>query len=231
MKEIPIISVVIPVFNGERFLTKAIDSVISQTYRPLEIIVIDDGSTDSTKLKLTAYPEVKYFYQNNQGVSSARNLGIKKASGELITFLDHDDLLISDSIQRRADYFHNNLDINCLITMHQSFLEQGFDQPPWIPDTEFKEGTYGFGYLMAKRSMLEKVGGFNPKFRTGEFMEFFFHLKDFGFEIAKLPEITVLRRIHGENLSKNVRAMRENLLKSAKASIERQKGSSESNEK
>lgn len=92
IKPMPQISVIIPTYNRERFVTKAIDSVLNQTFTDFEIIVIDDGSTDGTGRMLTAYgKKIRYTYQENSGVSSARNVGIEQARGKWIAFLDSDD--------------------------------------------------------------------------------------------------------------------------------------------
>jgi len=86
------VSVIIPAYNGAAFLPEAIDSVLAQDYEPLEILVVDDGSTDDTHDVLRPYaPRIRYFYQENRGPSAARNLGIERARGDLIAFLDADD--------------------------------------------------------------------------------------------------------------------------------------------
>jgi len=88
----PLVSVIIPTYNREKFVTLAIDSVINQTFKDYELIVIDDGSTDNTKNVLKQYnAKIHYIYQNNSGVSAARNAGIKVARGEWLAFLDSDD--------------------------------------------------------------------------------------------------------------------------------------------
>jgi glycosyltransferase involved in cell wall biosynthesis len=223
MSNEPLVSVVIPVHNGERYLADAIQSVLSQSYRPLEIIVVDDGSLDTTAEVVGEYPEVGYVYQDHQGVSVARNRGLDEAKGELITFLDHDDILLPDSIRRRVEYMKNHSGVWCLISKHRSYLEQDVNQAPWIPEVEFTEGSYGFGYLMARRSVLAALGGFDPEYRTGELMDLFFRAEVTNYTIGKFPEITVLRRVHGKNLSRNVKAMRVNLLQSARATIQRKR--------
>jgi glycosyltransferase involved in cell wall biosynthesis len=92
IRPMPLISVIIPTYNRARFVVKAIDSVLNQKFTDYEIIVIDDGSTDDTQTVLVPYSNnIRYIYQENAGVSAARNTGIKKASGEWISFLDSDD--------------------------------------------------------------------------------------------------------------------------------------------
>ncbi len=97
---LPLISVIIPTFNAVDFLQRAIESVLHQTYRNFEILVIDDGSTDNTRLVTQESKVIKYFYQENKGLSSARNIGIQKSKGEYLVFLDADDWLEKDALQQ-----------------------------------------------------------------------------------------------------------------------------------
>jgi len=96
---LPIVSVIIPCYNQGKYLSKAIESVLEQTYRHFEIIVVDDGSVDDTKTVATVYPEVKYVFQRNQGLAAARNTGIENCKGSLIVFLDSDDWLVPEALQ------------------------------------------------------------------------------------------------------------------------------------
>ncbi|MDH5436731.1 MAG: glycosyltransferase, partial [Gammaproteobacteria bacterium] len=109
----PTISVVIAVFNGAKTVKRAIESVLSQTYSALEIIVVDDGSTDNTAEIVKSFSEpVKYFYQDNAGVSVARNNGVGQAQGEWIAFLDADDWYYPDRLRWHAEWIEedDNLD-------------------------------------------------------------------------------------------------------------------------
>ena len=99
----PLISVIIPTYNQAQFIEEAVESVLGQSYRNLEIIVVDDGSTDNTKDILRSYIEKKkihYFYQENSGVSSARNMGVRVSHGEYISFLDSDDFWAAEHLQQ-----------------------------------------------------------------------------------------------------------------------------------
>lgn len=98
------ISVVIPTYNRYDSLKRALDSVYKQTYQPAEVIVIDDGSDDATAQIIELFPNIKYFYQENSGVSSARNLGIKKATSTWIAFLDSDDEWHKDKLQEQIAF-------------------------------------------------------------------------------------------------------------------------------
>jgi glycosyltransferase involved in cell wall biosynthesis len=115
----PKVSVIIPTFNCGQYVTEAIESVLTQTYKDIEIIVVDDGSTDNTKETLKPYIEhglIQYFYQTNQGPGAARNTGIRAARGEYIAFLDADDLLSSESLSLRKELLDDNEDIILVFT-------------------------------------------------------------------------------------------------------------------
>ncbi len=105
------ISVVIPTYNRYAPLKRALESVFSQTIQPIEVIVIDDGSVDETSQIIKDFPNIKYFYQKNRGVSSARNLGIKKSTSEWVAFLDSDDTWHKDKLKRQIDFHKQNSDL------------------------------------------------------------------------------------------------------------------------
>jgi glycosyltransferase involved in cell wall biosynthesis len=94
----PLVSVIIPAYNAERYLIEALDSVRAQGHRPLEVIMVDDGSTDGTAGVVAQYPDVRYVYQANRGPAAARNAGLRLAQGDLIAFLDADDVWSDDKL-------------------------------------------------------------------------------------------------------------------------------------
>ncbi len=102
------VSVVIPTYNRYHILKRALESVYAQSYPAFEVIVIDDGSSDNTAQIQEDFPNIKYFYQNNSGVSSARNLGIKKAVNKWIAFLDSDDEWHENKLQEQVTFHKNN---------------------------------------------------------------------------------------------------------------------------
>lgn len=105
----PRVSVVIPTFNCGQFIRRTVKSALAQTYRDLEVIVVDDGSTDGTRSILSEYgSSVRYIFQSNQGASAARNAALEKASGEFIAYLDADDLWVPDKLARQVEYLDAN---------------------------------------------------------------------------------------------------------------------------
>jgi glycosyltransferase involved in cell wall biosynthesis len=105
----PAVTVIIPTFNRARFLAEAVDSVLSQDFQDLEIVVVDDGSTDETLDILQTYPSVEVIRQHRQGVSAARNAGIARAKGAFIAFLDSDDLWLPKKLSVQVDFFDHDL--------------------------------------------------------------------------------------------------------------------------
>lgn len=110
------VSIVIPVFNGENYLRQAIDSALSQTYPYVEVIVVDDGSTDGTARLCQSYGDkIQYFYKENGGVSSAVNLGISKMQGEYFSWLSHDDVYHPDKIEKQIKALHCSTDKTTIV--------------------------------------------------------------------------------------------------------------------
>lgn len=123
---LPLVSIIIPTYNYGRYLAKALQSCLEQTYGNLEIIVVDDGSVDDTGEIVRPFGDrVVYLFQENQGVSSARNAGLARASGEFIAFLDADDYLLADSIAVRAHVLMGNPEIGIVFTDTYSCDEKG----------------------------------------------------------------------------------------------------------
>src|SRR6056297_2743784 len=120
------ISVIIPTYNRGHIITRAIDSALRQTYRDFEIIVIDDGSTDNTRTVLEPYQDqIKYFYQENRGVTEARNKGIKESYGEFIAFLDSDDYWLPEKLEMQMNYFKNHPEVAMVYTRHWKEIDTG----------------------------------------------------------------------------------------------------------
>jgi Glycosyltransferases involved in cell wall biogenesis len=107
-----LVSVIIAVYNGEKYISQAIESLFNQTYKNVEIILVDDGSTDNTSKIAKQYDNIKYIYQQNKGQSSARNLGISAANGEYLAFLDADDLYREDKIEKQVKILKENDNIH-----------------------------------------------------------------------------------------------------------------------
>ncbi|MBI3801342.1 MAG: glycosyltransferase [Deltaproteobacteria bacterium] len=162
-----LISCIIPVFNGERYLREAIESIFNQTYRPLEVIVVDDGSTDDTPSVVTSYGEqVRCLRQANAGPGAARNLGLTGARGEFVAFLDADDLWHPEKLARQMARFATRAELAFCLTHLQNFwILELQEEAAKLRDHRFMQPLPGYASqtLLAKRTVFDTIGQFNPQ--------------------------------------------------------------------
>jgi glycosyltransferase involved in cell wall biosynthesis len=218
-----LVSVIVAVYNGERFLAEALDSVFAQDYRPMEVIIVDDGSTDRTAEIARSFPQARYFFQRNQGLSAARNAGIAAARGDLIALLDADDVMLPNKLTVQAQYLREHPDVGCVLCRQKILLEPGTPPPAWLtPDRIFGDpGGIPPCSAVIRRSELDRAGGYDPTYRIAIGMEWLGRLRDHGVVIAVVPEILLVRRVHDSNMTHQNRKMREGLLRGLKGKIDR----------
>src|SRR3989338_243061 len=122
-----LVSIIIAAYNKAEFTCRAIDSVLNQTYPHIEIIVVDDGSTDDTRQRVSAYGDkVRYFYKENGGACSARNYGIRLAQGEYIALMDCDDMYEASKIELSVDYLRTHPEVGFVHTAAYFVDEEGW---------------------------------------------------------------------------------------------------------
>jgi glycosyltransferase involved in cell wall biosynthesis len=185
-------TLVIPTFNGAKMLGEAIESGLAQDYDPLEIIVVDDGSTDTTEELVRSFASVRYVRQANAGPSAARNRGIRLATGEFVGFLDADDLAPPTKMSVQVGYLQRHSDVGCVLGRH----ELVGDPPTWFD----VEGVPLIS-LVTRRSLLLEIGGFDTTLAVAEDRDLLVRLREAGARIEFLSDIVLTRRFHGENLS------------------------------
>lgn len=223
--EQPLVSVIIPVYNGARFLRAALESVFAQTYRPFEVIVVDDGSKDDSGAIAQSFSAVHYIHQENQGVAAARNNGIAVARGEFFAFLDQDDLWQPEKLRMQVDHLLNNPELGYTLTNQQYFLEPGVTLPPWFRKELLTTVHTGWvlGTLVVRRTVFEQVGGFATGYSAANDSDWFFRAKAAGVPMAVVPELLLLKRIHEANDSGRAKEILSELLKVVKTSLDRQR--------
>ncbi|MBW4576553.1 MAG: glycosyltransferase [Aphanothece sp. CMT-3BRIN-NPC111] len=221
----PLVSTIIVVKNGEPYLTEAIDSVISQTYKRYEVIVVDGQSTDKTEKIVKKYPQLRYILQTGDGLADARNTGIEAARGELIAFLDCDDLWAANKLQAQVDCLVSYPNIQYAIARLKLFLEPGCSLRPGFNKESFGQPQLGYtpGTLIARKSLFAQVGLFNPKFKIGCDVDWFARVKDRHIPMAVISEVLLYKRIHSTNLSGNIKVNKQELLSVVKQSVIRQR--------
>ncbi len=227
------ISVVIPAYNAERFLGEAIESVLSQTRRPEELIVIDDGSTDGTLAVARRYPEVTAISQPDGGPSAARNRGISKSDGDLICFHDAEDLMEPEKLSIQAGLMDDNPQLGCVMTTQSLLHEPGAELPFWSPGSDvpvrriapdtwtLSEHLPGLGGSMIRRAAAVETGGFDEELSHAEDLDFLQRATERGVVMATIVRPLMVRRIHGDILTQDPAASRAAMFLMPKKQIER----------
>lgn len=221
----PLVSVIVPVYNGERYLACALQSIFDQDYHPFEVIVIDDGSTDNSAEIAQSYKEIHYIYQPNQGVTVTRNVGISTARGEFIAFLDQDDMWTPNKLSVQVDYLLKHTEVGYVLARQNIFLEPGTRAPSWLKKELLLNDQVGYlpGTLVARRSVFKQIGLFDPAYRIGSDTDWLARAKDAGVSMVILPEVLLHRRIHRHNQSAQTQIMNLELIRLLKASIDRRR--------
>lgn len=182
-----LVSIIIPSYNRSALLSEAIQSCIIQTYRPIECIIVDDGSTDDTKVVVEKFIEekvdqfvIKYIYQQNAGSQSARNMGTLTASGKFIQYLDSDDLLYSDKLLKQVRYLNENPQCDGVFgdwhegTVTRSEFVRGFKSNDFIAQILTQRCIANFSFLL-RDSIVNKTGDWDVKIKRNQ--EIDFHLR------------------------------------------------------
>ena len=216
------VSVIMPAYNREAFLAEAIESVLAQTYRPIEIIVVDDGSTDQSADIARSYEEVRYIYQTNQGPAVARNRGLAIAQGEFISFLDPDDLWLPNKLAVQVEHLIEHPDVGLNVCRIENFLDPGVSLPPGGGDVPLMKEQINLGTMLVRREVFSQVGDFDPGYSVADDLDWVTRAKDLGVPITILPDVLMRRRVHEANLSHDVQTRKADWFRLFKASIDRQ---------
>jgi glycosyltransferase involved in cell wall biosynthesis len=214
---IPHVSVIIPTYNRSRLLRLATESVLAQTYPNIEIIVVDDGSTDDTSTVVAQCAErgqVTYIKQANQGVAAARNTGIRVASGEYLNFLDHDDLFAPTKIERQVHVLESRPEIS-LVHCRYDFIDEGgnfLSRVGVLPEEElFRTLVCGCriwsGAPLLRRQCLDQVGMFDTRLAGVDEWDMWLRIARAGYQFACIQEPLGAYRILPDSAITNVAAM------------------------
>jgi glycosyltransferase involved in cell wall biosynthesis len=206
----PIISVLIPAYNSERYLRAAVQSILEQTYREFELIAVDDGSTDRTTPILQEFagrdPRVRVISRPNTGIAGALNDGLAAARGEFIARMDADDIALPQRFERQLAYMREHPD--CVLLGSRVTLVDPYDTPLWDTDqaTDHKEieswllEARGWALIhpavMMRTDAVRRIGGYRSDYVPIEDMDLFLRLLDTGGRLANLPDVLLHYRQH-----------------------------------
>ncbi len=196
-----LVSIIIPVYNGERYLGAAIESVLAQDYRPIEVIVVDDGSTDGSDAVAKQFP-VHYFRHAHSGPGATRNLGIARALGELLAFLDADDLWTPNKLATQTAALAAQPELDAVLGQVEQFKSP--DVAGELPPVRFVglslKGLHP-GTMLIKRAAFQRVGFFGMDWQVGDVVDWFVRAEEAQLEMMMLPQVVMHRRIHKNNLT------------------------------
>lgn len=221
----PLVSVILPVYNGERYLAEALESILRQRHRPLEILVVDDGSTDGTDQVLEQYREVaRCVRQPNRGSPAARNVGLGQARGDVIGFLDADDLWVEDKLALQLDLLASNGGVEVVQGRTQrierapgSALRPGFvpsGEPTLVPS---------LGSALFRKSAFELVGRLDESQRYGDDVDWFLRAQELRVPMVSHPEVTQFYRRHDHNITNQRRLDQHFFMMALKKSLDRRR--------
>jgi glycosyltransferase involved in cell wall biosynthesis len=222
----PLVSVIIPVFNGEKYLREAIESVLAQTYRSFEIILVNDGSTDNSGAIAKSFAsQLRYFYQDNSGLAAALNSGIELSGGCFLSFLDADDLWKEDKLMRQMMVFEDNPHVDIVFGQVKHFYSSELDEnqrrrmriPARVIRGFFK------GSMLIKRDSFFRVGVFDTRWKVGDFVDWYLKAVEKGMKSIVLNDVVTLRRIHADNMGFRERKSQTDFVRILKASLDRRR--------
>ncbi len=202
-----LVSVIVPFFDARAFLLRAVKSVLRQTYRPLELLLVDDGSTDGGAAVIAPLAErlseVRLLRMSrNEGPAAARNRGLRACRGEFVTFLDADDQMVPDRVAVQVWYLRRHPEVEVVTGGAEYVLESDVAPPSWLqappglaPDRHRNPMT-----MLTRPSVFARVGYFDESYRVGEDTEWVLRAGAKGVGMAYLDRVLIRRRIHGANL-------------------------------
>ncbi len=219
----PLVSIIIPTYNGRKYLREAIASAVEQTWSPLQVIVVDDGSTDDSAEIARSFEGVAVIQKANGGVASARNVGIGAANGDYLAFLDHDDVQHPQKTARQMRVLTQTPTAGFALC-HKRYVIEG-EAPKWFRGPQ--DGTPVPGFVpscwLVRRSTFESVGVFDERFSNGPDYDWLARAKDLGIEYEMVPDVLVDYRVHGDNESGNATAVKRDMLRLLRESLARRR--------
>ena len=222
------ISVIIPVWNGEKYLTEAIESALNQDYENKEIIVVNDGSSDrSEEIIQTFGNRIRHVYQENKGLGASRNTGVRLSTGTYLTFLDQDDLWEKTKLSMQmTEMIRSQNEDPLIFSRAKQFICSSLSEEERkvisIPHPIL--AGYIAGTLLVSKDRFNQIGYFFEEKKIGEFMDWYLRAIEINIPVKMIEEVTFYRRIHLTNMGRQTSLFnRTDYLKVLKASLTRRR--------
>ena len=225
------ISVLIPAYNAEEFIREAIDSVLRQTFKDIEVIVVDDGSSDQTASVVRSFStKVRYYFQENAGAAAARNHCVRLSSGEFLAFLDADDIWAENKLELQLRELESEPTLEAVFGMIRQVSQSDWQRKISEADVDQSELLKGYSQatMLIRRESFLRIGMFSEENKIGEFVDWLLRAKENDLRMKLLPQLFLWRRIHESNVGIRHRSDVGDYVRILKKSIDRRR-SNESN--
>lgn len=222
----PLVSIIIPAYNGEKYLSEAIESVLAQDYLNYEIWLLDNASTDQTKQIGQSFSKVNYIYSNKANTALARHQGVLLARGEYIAFLDQDDTWTSDKLTKQVEFLESNKQYGAVVCQQKIYLQPGTSKPAWLKQQFLETPQSGYlpSALMVRRDTFAITDNFDTAFSQASDVAWFFKAIHQGVLIGTIEEPLTHRRIHHDNASNQYAELHSEILSVIKSSLKFRRG-------
>lgn len=221
----PTVSVVMPLYNAEHYVGPAIESILAQTKPATEIIVVDDGSTDDSAARVSAFSRVRLIRQQNGGVAKALNRGINESTGELLAFLDADDLWSAVKLEAQLKVLEGQSPPELVFAHSQHFhspeLPEPIKQSILCPPDPMPG--YLLGTLMTRRTDFLRVGLMDSQWQVGHLVDWYARATAIGLTSIMLADVLLRRRLHADNLSRRESSSRKDFAAILKRALDRRR--------
>jgi glycosyltransferase involved in cell wall biosynthesis len=218
-----LVSVVMPAHDEEAFIAEALESVLSQTHSPVEVIVVDDGSSDRTA-EIATGCGVQVVRRQRAGVAAARNAGLALARGEYWTILDADDVMPPKALECQVVELERHSDLGMVFGLTEAFMTPGESRPPhWNPAWDDGPFPWHATAMLARRELLQLVGRFDETRRFAEDMDWLTRAKAAGVRAGQGDYLALRYRVHRDNSTADTRAVDREMLSVLRASARRQR--------
>jgi glycosyltransferase involved in cell wall biosynthesis len=198
-----LVSVIVPVFNCARFLGECLESLLAQDYPALDIVVVDDGSSDGSGDLAERFSEVRVLRRSHEGLYATRNAGLGVAAGPLIGFCDADDLWKPEKARRQVEYLQSHPDVAVVLCRHDTVFEPGVAWPEWLRPDQVRGDLDGVSPNsgLFRRVVFDRLGEFRKFAQLGSDFDLLVRMRTAGMSIAVLEDSLRVRRIHDDNMT------------------------------
>lgn len=222
----PLVSVLMPAYNVADYIGEAIESVLRQTWQPVEVIVVNDGSTDGTAGVARRYvPPIRLFDQRHAGIGASRNRALEEARGEYLALLDSDDYWPPEKLERQMAVLASQPEVDFVFGAVSQFVSPELargEEERRVPPAGYRPGRSP-GTCLGRRTAFARVGPFRADLKVGEFVDWWARAAELGVRSVVLPQVLLHRRVHRNNTVTRQRAAQSDYVRVVHAALARRR--------